>query len=67
MIRPEDVRKQLDKRPFEAFRIRLTDGEAYDGRYPDLCVVDRTTAYVAAAWPWIFTMFPLCMWSASNH
>lgn len=51
MIRPEDVRKHLDKRPFEAFRICLTDGETYDIRHPDLCVVDRTTAYVGVPDP----------------
>ena len=46
MIRPEDVRKHLDKRPFEAFRICLTDGQTYDVRHPELCVVDRSTIYV---------------------
>jgi len=46
MIRPEDVRKHLDKRPFEAFRLCLTDGQTYDVRHPDLCVVDRSTVYV---------------------
>ena len=51
MIRPEDVRKHLDKRPFEAFRICLTDGQAYDVRHPDLCLIDRSTVYVGVPDP----------------
>jgi hypothetical protein len=51
MIRPEDVRKHLDKRPFETFRICLTDGQTYDVRHPDLCLVDRSTVYVGVPTP----------------
>lgn len=51
MMRPEDVRKHLDKRPFEAFRICLTDGHTNDIRHPDLCVVDRSTLYVGVPDP----------------
>jgi len=51
MIRPEDVRKHLDKRPFEAFRICLTDGQTYEVRHLDLCVVDRSTIYVGVPDP----------------
>ena len=51
MIRPEDVRKHLDRRPFEAFRICLTDGKTYDIRRPDLCVVDRSTIHVGVPDP----------------
>lgn len=51
MIRPEDVRKHLDKRPFEPFRICLTDGEFYDVRHPDLCLIDRSTVHVGVPDP----------------
>ena len=46
MFRPEDVRKHLDKHPFEGFRICMTDGKTYDVRHPELCIVDRSTVYV---------------------
>ncbi len=51
MIRPEDVRKHLRMHPFEPFRICLTDGQEYDIRHPDLCVVDRSTVYVGVPDP----------------
>ena len=51
MIRPEDVKKHLTKRPFEAFRLCMTDGQKYDVRHPDLCVVDLTTVYVGVPHP----------------
>lgn len=45
-MRPEDVREHLDRRPFEPFRICMSDGEAFDVRHPDLCIVARSTIYV---------------------
>ena len=51
MIRPEDFRKPLDKRPFEAFRISLTDGQTYDVQHPELCMMVRSTVYVGAPNP----------------
>jgi len=47
MFRFEDVRQRVDKRPFEPFRICLTDGRTYDIRHPELCLPGRTTVYVA--------------------
>ena len=41
-----DVRERLDKRPFEPFRICMTDGRAYDITHPELCMLGRTTVYV---------------------
>ncbi len=46
MIRLDDIRERLDKRPFEPFRICMTDGRSYDIRHPDLCMLGRTTVYV---------------------
>lgn len=46
MRRIKDVRERLDKRPFEPFRICLTDGRTYDIAHPELCMLGRTTVYV---------------------
>jgi hypothetical protein len=51
MIRPEDVRKHLDERPFEPFRICLTNGESFDVRHPELCLIDRSTVHVGVPDP----------------
>ena len=51
MIRREDVIENLDKRPFEPFRICMTDGRTYDVRHPDLCVPSRSTVYVGVPDP----------------
>jgi hypothetical protein len=51
MIRREDVIENLEKRPFEPFRICMTDGRAYDVRHPDLCIPSRTTVYVGVPAP----------------
>lgn len=50
-MRPEDVREHLDRRPFEPFRIFMSDGETFDVRHPDLCMVARTTIYVGVPDP----------------
>ena len=50
-MRPEDVREHLDCRPFEPFRILMSDGETFDVRHPDLCIVARSTVYVGLADP----------------
>ena len=46
MMQPEDMADHLTKRPFEPFRIFLSDGKTFDIRHPELCMVGRTTAYV---------------------
>ena len=51
MIRIDDVRGRLDKRPFEPFRICLTDGRTYDITHPELCLPGRTTVHVAVPDP----------------
>jgi len=39
MLRPDDILLHLRKRPFEPFRIYLSDGTTYDVRHPDLVMV----------------------------
>ncbi len=50
-MRPEDVREHLERHPFEPFRIFMSDGESFDVRHPDFCIVALTTVYVGAADP----------------
>lgn len=45
-MRTEDVLEHLHTRPFEPFRIHLSDGTHFDVRHPDLCMVSRSTFYV---------------------
>ena len=51
MIRPEDVREHLDKRPFEPFRICMSDGTQYEVRHPELCLLSRATLFVGVPNP----------------
>ena len=46
MIRIDDVRERIDKKPFEPFRICMTDGRTYDVTHPELCLPARNTVYV---------------------
>jgi len=39
VLRPDDVFQFLRKRPFEPFRIYLSDGTTYEVRHPDLVMV----------------------------
>jgi hypothetical protein len=39
MLRPEDILKYAGQRPFQPFRIHLTDGTTYDARHPELVMV----------------------------
>jgi len=43
---PEELRDSARQKPFEPFRIVLTDGEGYDVRHPDLIMVGQRTAFV---------------------
>jgi len=43
---PEELRDSLRQKPFEPFRIVLTDGANYDVRHPDLLWVGQRSAYV---------------------
>lgn len=46
MIRPEDIRDYLDRKPFEPFRLFVSDGATYDIRHPEMCPLSRATVYV---------------------
>ncbi len=43
-MRPDDVLQMLRNRPFEPFRIHMSDGSEYVIRHPELSLVERTDA-----------------------
>jgi hypothetical protein len=45
-MRPEDIRALLRQRPFEPFRLVLTDGTRYDIQHPELLIVERSTVKI---------------------
>jgi hypothetical protein len=47
VIDPADIQELLDKEPFEAFRIRMTDGNSYDVTNPDLAVAMESNLFLA--------------------
>lgn len=50
-MRPEDILKLLRKRPFDPFRIHLSDGSAFDVRHPELAIVERSTVVIGVPGP----------------
>jgi hypothetical protein len=45
----ENIREKLDREPLEPFRIRVTSGDSYVVRNPDLTVLMRTELFIAEA------------------
>jgi len=50
-MRPEDIRQFLQRRPFQPFRVTLTDGRIYDVRHPELAMVGRSTIAIGVPAP----------------
>ncbi len=50
-MRPEDILEMLRARPFEPFRIYLSDGATFEIRHPDMAVVQRSKVTVAVPGP----------------
>jgi hypothetical protein len=50
-MRPEGIREFLQRRPFQPFRITLTDGRTYDVRHPKLAMVGRSTLAIGVPAP----------------
>lgn len=50
-MRPEDVLEHLSKRPFEPFRICMSDSVVLEVRHAEMCIVSRRTAYVGVPDP----------------
>jgi hypothetical protein len=45
-MRPEDILNLLRQRPFQPFRLHLTDGRVFDIRYPEINMVTRLSFLV---------------------
>jgi hypothetical protein len=43
---PEELRDALRQKPFEPFRLVMTDGTSYEIRHPDLLLVGRRSVTV---------------------
>ena len=41
-MRPEDIIELLRARPFRPFRVRLSDGQQFEVRHPELAMVGRS-------------------------
>ena len=50
-MRPDDIRVFLQRKPFQAFRITLTDGRSYDVTHPELLMVGRSTVVIGISAP----------------
>jgi hypothetical protein len=48
---PEDIRGFLERRPFQPFRLTLTDGRTYEVRHPELAMVGRSTVAIGLPAP----------------
>ncbi|HEV3258248.1 MAG TPA: hypothetical protein VG013_15305 [Gemmataceae bacterium] len=51
MIQPEELLRRLRQRPFQPFRVHLTDGRAYEVRYPDMNIVGTTFVMIGIPEP----------------
>ncbi|MGD0897774.1 MAG: hypothetical protein ABR915_08040 [Thermoguttaceae bacterium] len=50
-MRPEDIRQFLQRRPFQPFRMTLTDGRTYEVRHPELAMAGRSTVAIGIPAP----------------
>jgi hypothetical protein len=50
-MRPEDVLQLLRAKPFQPFRISLSDGQQYDVRHPEIAIVSRSTVLIGIPGP----------------
>jgi hypothetical protein len=50
-MRPEDLRHHLRRRPFQRFRLILTDGRTFEVRHPELAMVGQSTVAIGLARP----------------
>jgi hypothetical protein len=50
-MRPDDVLRLLRARPFQPFRVFLSDGSQYDVRHPEMAIVSRSTVMLGVPGP----------------
>ena len=47
-MRWQELREVLGKQPFDAFRVRLSTGQAYEVRHPEFAAVTRTSLFIGS-------------------
>lgn len=45
-MNPDDLRDYVRRKPFEPFRLHLTDGSTFDIRHPEMILIARRTVAV---------------------
>jgi hypothetical protein len=50
-MRPEDIRDFLQRKPFQPFRLTLTDGLTYEVRHPEMAMVGRSIVAIGMPAP----------------
>jgi hypothetical protein len=50
-MRPDDLLEILRARPFQPFRISMSDGQQFEVRHPDMAIVSRSTVLVGVPGP----------------
>lgn len=50
-VRAEDVAELLAKKPFQPFRITLSNGDSHVVRHPEMAMVSRTTLHLGIPEP----------------
>jgi hypothetical protein len=50
-MRPEDIREFLQKKPFQPFRLTLTDGRTYEVPHPEMAMVGRSAVAIGLPAP----------------
>ena len=50
-MRPEDIREFLQHKPFQPFRVTLTDGRTYEVRHPEMAMVGRSAVAIGLSAP----------------
>jgi hypothetical protein len=48
---PEELLRNLQRRPFVPFRITLTEGSTYEVHHPELCMTGRRSAVIGLTLP----------------
>ena len=46
-MRPQDILKYVQRRPFQTFRLSLSDGRSFEVRHPEMLMISRTILVLA--------------------
>jgi hypothetical protein len=50
-VRPDDILQLLRAKPFEPFRIHLSDGSSFEVKHPELAIVERSKVIIGVPGP----------------